>query len=47
MKILFLDVDSVLNLENSGDPKTLNNNRLRLLNEIVDATDCKIVVLGE
>ena len=44
MKVLFLDVDGVLNMNNSGGPKTLNRNRLKLLEKIVVATSCNIVV---
>lgn len=44
MKVLFLDVDGVLNMHNSGGPKTLNKNRLRLLERIVTTTGCNIVV---
>ena len=44
MKVLFLDVDGVLNMHNSGGTKTLNRKRLRLLQEIVDTTGCNIVV---
>jgi len=44
MKVLFLDVDGVLNMHNSGGTKTLNKDRLRLLQKIVITTGCKIVL---
>jgi len=44
MKVLFLDVDGVLNMEASGGLKTLNRNRLKLLEEIINTSGCKIVV---
>lgn len=44
MKIIFLDVDGVLNMHGSGGLFTLNKKRLRLLEEIVIATDARIVV---
>lgn len=44
MKVLFLDVDGVLNMHNSGGPKTLNRNRLRLLQKIIVTTGCNVVI---
>lgn len=45
MKVLFLDVDGVLNMENrTGSHKTLNKKRLRLLSRIVNETQCEIVL---
>ena len=44
MKVIFLDVDGVLNMHGSGGLFTLNKARLRLLEKIVKDTDAKIVV---
>lgn len=44
MKIIFLDVDGVLNMHNSGGLYALNRNRLRLLQKLVDETGAKIVL---
>lgn len=43
-KVLFLDVDGVLNMWGSGGLFTLNKNRLKLLKEIVEKTNCEIVL---
>lgn len=44
MKVIFLDVDGVLNMHKSGGFYTLNKARLRLLEKIVKDTDAQIVV---
>lgn len=44
MKVIFLDVDGVLNMHGSGGLYTLNKKRLRLLEKIVKETDAQIVV---
>lgn len=44
MKVIFLDVDGVLNMHGSGGLYTLNKARLRLLEEIVKETGAQIVV---
>jgi hypothetical protein len=44
MKVLFLDVDGVLNTFKTGGLYTLTKTKLKLLQEIVEATDCKIVL---
>lgn len=44
MKILFLDVDGVLNMISSGGLYALNRNRLRNLETVVNETGCKIVL---
>lgn len=44
MKILFLDVDGVLNTYKTGGLYTLTKTKLKLLQEIVLKTDCKIVL---
>lgn len=44
MKILFLDVDGVLNMHSSGGLYALNRKRLKLLEQIVNETGCEIVV---
>lgn len=44
MKVLFLDVDGVLNTYNSEGYLNINKNRLRILRRIVEETGCRIVV---
>lgn len=47
MKVIFLDVDGVLNHANSegnGEPANLDHEKFILLKEIVDKTDAKIVL---
>jgi len=44
MKVLFLDVDGVLNMYGSGNLYTINENRLKLLKYIVERTNCRLVV---
>ena len=44
MKVLFLDVDGVLNRENTGGIKSLNRKNLKYLEEIVQETNCHIVL---
>lgn len=44
MKVLFLDVDGVLNTYKTGGIYTLNKKKLKLLQEIVEKTQCKIVL---
>lgn len=44
MKILFLDVDGVLNTHDRGGIYTLTKSKLRLLEHVVRSTDCKIVL---
>lgn len=44
MKVIFLDVDGVLNMHNSGGVFTLNKKRIKLLSDIVKETQAKIVV---
>ena len=44
MKVLFLDVDGVLNTYESGGLFTLNKKRLKLLQQVVDETGCSIVL---
>lgn len=44
MKVLFLDVDGVLNTYKTGGLYTLNKKKLKLLQEIVEKTQCKIVL---
>ena len=43
MKVLFLDVDGVLNTHRGGY-LSLNKKRIKLLQMVVDKTDCKIVL---
>lgn len=44
MKILFLDVDGVLNMHNSGGMYALNRKRLQLLEKIIKETGAQIVL---
>lgn len=44
MKVLFLDVDGVLNTSKSKSILALSRPKLRLLNKIVDETGCEIVL---
>lgn len=44
LRIIFLDVDGVLNLMGSGRTTTLNKKRLHLLRLLVENTGAKIVV---
>lgn len=44
MKVLFLDVDGVLNTFKSGGIYTLTRTKLRLLQQIVEETGCEIVL---
>lgn len=44
MKILFLDIDGVLNILNSGGLYALNKKRLRILEDIIKDTGAKIVL---
>lgn len=44
MKLIFLDVDGVLNMHGSGGLFTLNKKRLRLLEKIVKETGAEVVV---
>lgn len=44
MKILFCDIDGVLNTYNSEGYLNINKNRLRILRRIVEETGCRIVV---
>lgn len=44
MKVLFLDVDGVLNSHKTGGLYALKKKCLRLLQDIVESTDCKIVL---
>lgn len=44
MKIIFLDVDGVLNMWGSGGLLTLNKKRLSRLNKIIEATGAHIVL---
>lgn len=44
MKVVFLDVDGVLNTHSSGFMKTVTKSKLRLLSEIVDRTGAKLVL---
>lgn len=44
MKILFLDVDGVLNMHNSGGMYALNRKRLQLLEKIITDTGAEIVL---
>lgn len=44
IKVLFLDVDGVLNSYLTGQCLTLNKRRISLLKKIIIATNCKIVL---
>lgn len=43
-KVLFLDVDGVLNNYRTGGIFTVTKSKLRLLQQIVDRTGCKIIL---
>lgn len=44
MRVLFLDVDGVLNTYDSDGYLNINKNRLRILRRILEETGCRIVV---
>ena len=44
MKILFLDIDGVLNTFKTGGLYTLTRTKLKLLQDIVEQTGCEIVL---
>lgn len=44
MKVLFLDVDGVLNTYKTGGLLTVSKSKLRLLSHIVKSTRCEIVL---
>lgn len=44
MKVLFLDVDGVLNMLNSGYRYTINKKRVKELSRVVEETGCKLVL---
>jgi hypothetical protein len=44
IKVIFLDVDGVLNLQRTLSPWSLNKACLKRLKNIIDRTDCKLVL---